>query len=689
MALVVGAGTLLLGCQALAGAQGAGAADRPAEAAPVNRKASPEARALLHYLYTISGRFTLTGQHNYPNTIAHWTDRVYDFTGRYPAVFGQDFGFSLEGDKDSFYARPALIREIKRQYGNGSIITLTWHAVRPTDEEPVVFRESVQGRLSDFEWSELLTPGSNLHSRWCVQVDRVAAFLKQLRDARIPVLWRPYHEVNGGWFWWGGRKGERGSAALYRQLFDRLVNYHGLNNLIWVWNAGAPGKEGFGPGPYADFFPGLQYADVLSADIYGEFLQSYHDDLVALAQGRPIALGEVGNVPTPAVLKAQPKWTWFMTWSELVEEGNRLDRLREIFDAPGVLSREDPRVSEPMAAIRRATGLGPPEPITPRATPEAKALLAQLYSISERTVLSGQEDLPGAPVRASERVVEITNRRPAILGQDLGAPWIAAPLQEPPAPGGAVSAGFEDARKALVEEARRQHASGGIVTLTWSAMRPSDDESVNAGASIRGKLTDFEWNELLTPGSNLHQRWCAQVDAVAAHLKRLQEAGVAVLWRPYPAANGTDFWWAGRKGERGSAALYRQLYDRLVEHGGLRNLIWVWNAAAPGPFGGQPGRYVDYFPGLAYVDVLATDFAGGRYDRSYAELDVLGTGKVLGLRASRVVPAPEALSDQPRWAWVLVSSAVVEDARQAEALRALYADSRVVSRDSASPAKPQ
>jgi mannan endo-1,4-beta-mannosidase len=304
---------LLLLCRAPLGAQAP---------SPVNPHASLEARALLNYLYSISGHYILTGQHNYPNTIANWTDRAYDFTGKYPAVYGQDFGFQGGTDKDSTLARPALVEEAMRQYRNGAIVTFTWHAVRPTEDEPVTFRDSVQGHLSDFEWRELLTPGTNLHKRWCAQVDVIAGYLKQLRDARVPVLWRPYHEVNGNWFWWGGRKGKDGSAALYRQLFDRFVNRHHLDNLVWVWNANAPGSGGSGPGPYPDYFPGLEYADALSVDIYGEFKQSFYDDLLALAGSKPVALGEVGGIPSPATLKDQPKYTWFIL-KTAVRRGHR------------------------------------------------------------------------------------------------------------------------------------------------------------------------------------------------------------------------------------------------------------------------------------------------------------------------------------------------------------------------------
>lgn len=613
---------------------------------PVNPHASPEARALLKYLYSISGHYTLAGQHNYPNHIARWTDRAYDLTGKYPALFGQDFGFEAGADKDSILARPELIAEAERQYRNGAVVTLTWHAVRPTDDEPVSFRENVQGHLTDFEWSELLTPGSTLYNRWCAQVDVIAGYLKQLRDARVPILLRPYHEINGGWFWWNGRKGKDGSAALYRQFFDRLVNYHKLDNLIWVWNASPPAPGG--PGPYADYFPGLEYADVLSVDVYGEFKPAFYDGLVALAAGKPIALGEVGAVPSPAVLRDQPKWAWFMSWSDIVERANSVEDLRATYTAPNVLTRDDPRLAEPMAAIRKASAAPAPEPVTPQPSPEARALLARLQAVSGERTLSGQENDPQAASGATDRVFEIAAKHPAIYGADLGGA----------------------ARQAIVDEAKRQNQNHAVVMLTWRATRPTDGDPA-------GKLTDFEWNELLTPGSRLYQRWCAQVDAVAADLKQLQDAGVAVLWRPYPQSNGTRFWWAGRKGSRGSAALYRQLFDRLVNYHKLRNLVWVWNAAAPGFGPNAPGVYSDFFPGLQYADALAIDIEDGnsRWRRD-GELSVFGVGKVIGLGLTGRLPAPGFFDQQPRWAWFLAAPGATE---QPDALRALYSGARILS----------
>ncbi len=613
-------GVLLLVSRAPLGAQ---------TPSPVNPHASPEARALLTYLYSISGHYILTGQHNFPNTIANWTDRAYDFTGRYPAVYGQDFGFQGGSDKDSIVARPALVEEAMRQYRNGAIVTFTWHAVRPTDDEPATFRDSVQGHLTDFEWHELLTPGTDLHKRWCAQVDVIAGYLKQLRDARVPILWRPYHEVNGNWFWWGGRKGQDGSAALYRQLFDRFVNFHHLDNLIWVWNANSPGSGNSGPGPYPDYFPGAAYADVLSVDVYGEFKQSYYDALVTLAENKPVALGEVGGVPSPAILQAQPKYAWFMTWSEFIEMGNSLDAVRAVYSDPHALSRDDPPMSQAMAAIRKASASPAPELVTPSPLPAARELLAKLYLTVGHGVLSGQDS------ESVQQVAELTNKIPAIYGADLASPNA----------------------QGVVAAAIREHRDHVTVSLTWRPERPTGGDS--------GKLSDFEWKELLTPGSRLFENWCIRVDGAAAALKQLQDADVPVLWRPYPQANGSKYWWAGHKAE--SAKLYRQLFDRLVNHHHLRNLVWVWSAAA--------GPYDDYFPGLAFADALSIDTGKTPYAwRRDNELARFAVGKVIGLGLDGWAPTAAMLDQPTQWAWFLSSGIETPDAT-----RALYAHPQVIS----------
>jgi mannan endo-1,4-beta-mannosidase len=308
---------------------------------PVNSYASPEARQLLRSLYALSGRKTLSGQHNYPGFHSAYYDRAWEITGRHPAIWGQDFGFSSD-IKDGVIHRAANLEEALKKNREGAIITLMWHAVRPMDNEPGDWKESVQNKLTDSEWNALTTPGSAVHKRWLQQLDVVAGYLKHLRDEHVPVLWRPYHEGNGSWFWWGGRPGPKGIQALFRLMFDHFTKRHGLDNLLWVWNANMPRGGASGAGPYRDYYPGHDCVDILATDIYGgEYPDRHYEELVQLAQGRPVALGEVGKVPSPDVLNRQTGWVWFMVWSDFLDKENTHEDIRSLYASPRVIGRED------------------------------------------------------------------------------------------------------------------------------------------------------------------------------------------------------------------------------------------------------------------------------------------------------------------------------------------------------------
>jgi len=171
--------------------------------------------------HDISGKHTLAGQHCNPLVGSTRLVTVYRQTKHYPAVFGQDFGFDAPGSWDGINFRQQIVDEAIRRHQEGFIIVLMWHAVRPTEDEPVTFKESVQGKTHRQGMAGLITPGTEINERWKSQVDVIAWFLKQLQYAGVPVLWRPYHEMNGDWFWWGKKAGDNGYKKLYRMLYDR------------------------------------------------------------------------------------------------------------------------------------------------------------------------------------------------------------------------------------------------------------------------------------------------------------------------------------------------------------------------------------------------------------------------------------------------------------------------------------
>jgi len=193
------------------------------EQPPVSPNASPETRALLHMLYKISGKHTLTGQHNYANEQEFNTNVFAIYTGKTPAIYGTDMGFSAAGDKDSAYTRHQSVQELIKQFHTGHVIAICWHEVPPTMDEPVTFRGQIQSHIADQQFDDLLTPGTAVNKHWLTQVDGIAEYLKELQDAHVPVLWRPFHEINGDWFWWNGHRGD--SAHGTKQLYHHSKSY--------------------------------------------------------------------------------------------------------------------------------------------------------------------------------------------------------------------------------------------------------------------------------------------------------------------------------------------------------------------------------------------------------------------------------------------------------------------------------
>lgn len=306
--------------------------------APVDPNASPEARRLLDYLYSVNGKYILSGQHNLNQNMDRCSDSAKAMTGKYPAVWGTDFIWNGLQDNGQLIVDSAIAK-----WKQGYLITLMWHEGRPTDDPPYGWKESIQGKLTDAQWAELTTPGTALYKRWLAQVDKIAGYLAQLRDAHVPILWRPYHEMNGVWFWWGNKKGDPGFARLWKNMYDRYVHHFNLDNLLWVWGANGrrdlPQDEAYA---YRDYYPGAAYVDVLGADVYRfDYEQDDYDELLDLAKGKLIALTEVGELPTETVLAAQPRWAWFLVWANFLWTGNTLQRVRDVYGRPGTLSHED------------------------------------------------------------------------------------------------------------------------------------------------------------------------------------------------------------------------------------------------------------------------------------------------------------------------------------------------------------
>ena len=333
---------------------------------PINKNAMPEVVQLLDFLYSIQGKYTLTGIHNFASDINRYDQVVDSLTGKTPVIWGSDFSFNALGENQCDFRhcgplnltvpgnrtvpcealnlstaqqRQLIVDEAIKKYHEGRIITLMWHCCWPTNGDDCngndIWRWA-DNLPSQKEWDELTTDGTELNNLWRKQMDGIAVYLKQLQAAGVPVLWRPFHEMNGVWFWWCNKPGENGFKKLWISMYNYLTDYHKLNNLLWVWNTNAPrNNPGDEAGPYADYYPGSDYVDVLAADVYhADWKQSHHDELVALGKGKIISLGEVGALPSTEVYENQPQWSWFMPWGYFILNRDNVKIAKDIYNHP-------------------------------------------------------------------------------------------------------------------------------------------------------------------------------------------------------------------------------------------------------------------------------------------------------------------------------------------------------------------
>lgn len=312
----------------------------PAQAVPPGGSRPGE---VVDYLKRISGRYTVTGMHNKePNSDpARHTAKVHGVTGKYPGLWGGDFLFAA----DDVAHRQTMVDQARTEWTNGSLVTLTWHVCPPTRGRTCAWDAGVRDRLTDAQWNELVTDGTALNRAWKARLDEVVPFLRQLQQAGVPALFRPLHEMNDPWAWWGGRPGANGSRRLYQLTRDHLVGARGLTGLVWVWNV-----KDLDPGRIADYYPGAAYADVVSLDAWNSYWPSsaYYTTLKAVANGKPIALAEVGRVPSPAEIATQPDWAYFMAWPEYFDDKsvNPDSRVRETYASPRFLSQGQVRFDQ-------------------------------------------------------------------------------------------------------------------------------------------------------------------------------------------------------------------------------------------------------------------------------------------------------------------------------------------------------
>ncbi|MGL4518196.1 MAG: glycosyl hydrolase [Phocaeicola sp.] len=274
----------------------------------VNPSATQEATKVFDYLLANYESKTLSGM---MASVAWNTDeaeRIYQLTGKYPAINGYDY-LHLHSSSPGGWIDYANITPVSSWWDANGIVTASWHWNVPT-KDPAVTEGEIEYAFyrkdTSFDADNALVEGTWEHKVFVDDLAKITPYLKLLSDAKIPVLWRPFHEAAGGWFWWG--KNAQSCKAMWIYMFD-YFHAQGLNNLIWVWTVETKDDE---------WYPGDQYVDIVGRDLYTQSAEQCVEQFntVAATYGhKMVALTECGSVAEmSAQWEVNANWLWFMPW---------------------------------------------------------------------------------------------------------------------------------------------------------------------------------------------------------------------------------------------------------------------------------------------------------------------------------------------------------------------------------------
>lgn len=318
-----------------------------------NKNASSSAKSLYSYLcdmygnHIISGQQEYCGSHNYnlyadPDNYIKDNEAEFDFlkekTGKMCAIRGIDF---LNYRSNATWDDNAAERAIQWVNEYKGIATVCWHWSVPSEEGSTdcnFYVESASANYTTFSISKALEEGTWENKVLMADIEEIARQLKKLKDADVPILWRPLHEAEGAWFWWGA-EGAENCKKLYRLLYDQLTNVYGLDNLIWVWT-------GYSYPTSSDWYPGDDVVDIVGYDKYNAKdglpnLSSISSTFYSLVQStdgeKMVAMSENDTIPSlENLLKDKASWLYFCPWYMnylTSEQNNPVENLKEIYNS--------------------------------------------------------------------------------------------------------------------------------------------------------------------------------------------------------------------------------------------------------------------------------------------------------------------------------------------------------------------
>ena len=300
--------------------------------ATIDKKATAETKALYYNLYNLSQNYILFGhQHatEYGHGWQHEENRsdVKSVTGSHPAIIGVDFnGLSAKPDSLIEKEKKRLQKVITDTYNRGGITTVSWHFSNPASAGGFYWKDSISVKAVP-----LLIPGGSYNSQYKIILKNIASLAKSLKgnDGKlVPVIFRPYHEFDGDWFWWGKA---HCTADEFKTLWKFTVNYLrdslGVHNFIYAFS---PDNKFNTEAEYLERYPGNEYVDMVGVDNYGDWGRDGKYDVAAgIKKLKIISDYAIKNNKLAAFtetgLESIPSTTW---WTEILLKNIKASNLR-------------------------------------------------------------------------------------------------------------------------------------------------------------------------------------------------------------------------------------------------------------------------------------------------------------------------------------------------------------------------
>lgn len=271
-----------------------------------DKKASDETKMLYYNLQEIAEKGIAFGHQDATAYGIGWQHEddpsklrsdIKEVAGKFPAVHGFDIGHIELGNASNLDTVSfALMKDhIQQIHKRGGIVTLSWHIDNPvTNGDSWDATPAVRAVLK----------GGAEREKFELWMQRLSSFLNSLKDENnnaIPVVFRPWHEMNGGWFWWGaGNTTPEDYKQLWRETIE-LLDRNNVHNLLFAYSPNTLNSEE----EFDTYYPGDEYVDVMGVDIYNHsgneaFTKSVKGNLEILQKksalnGKPYALTESGN----------------------------------------------------------------------------------------------------------------------------------------------------------------------------------------------------------------------------------------------------------------------------------------------------------------------------------------------------------------------------------------------------------